>query len=199
MDAQYLMRYQYLECIARIARSKYVEQKRIETVHEACEKLITDCIIKNYTWEPWQDYRENVLYVLEVDDVLKTNLEGIEKVMKAYHAPRKNYMNRKDFVSLVTRDSRVMIGEKEAIYCLSMSKMTVVLETKTPKQYDIIALPEMCEALGRVADYKYRSQTSLTIAQKIELLLDDVFTFINWKRKEVSQEIEEVSESDDEY
>lgn len=119
--------------------------------------------------------------------------------MEHYYAPRKTYCNKKDIISLFTKDANVMIGEKEAIYCFGMSKMTVVKESVTPKQYDKIELPELCEMICRVADTKFKASTTLTLAQKIELLLDELFVVINYTRKEVNVTQEEQSESDDEY
>ena len=63
---------------------------------------------------------------MEINDVLQANIDGIERLMEHYYAPRKTYCNKKDIISLFTKDANVMIGEKEAIYCFGMSKMTVV-------------------------------------------------------------------------
>ena len=51
----------------------------------------------------------------------------------------------------------------------------------------------------RGADTKFKASTTLTLAQKIELLLDELFVVINYTRKEVNVTQEEQSESDDEY
>lgn len=64
-----------------------------------------------------------------MNDVLEANLEGISGLMQFYHAPRKNYMARKDVLSLLTKDSRVNIPDKVALSCYGMSKMTVVNES----------------------------------------------------------------------
>ena len=67
-------------------------------------------------------------------------------------------------LNLFIRDSNVGLGEKEAVYCYGMSKMTVVKESVTPKSYDKIELPELCEMICRVTDTKYKSTTALTFA-----------------------------------
>ena len=131
--------------------------------------------------------------------MLQTNIDGIAGLLQHYHAPRKPHCNKKDILALFTKDSNVLIGEKEATYCFGMSKMTVVRESATPKQYDKIELPEMCEMICRVADTKFKASTMLTFAQKIELLLDELFAVTGFTRKEVNVTQEEQSESDDEY
>ena len=164
MDPSILMRYKFVEILARIAQSKYTLQKVVPTTAEAVEKLMQDVIVARYQWEPWQDYRGEVCHCLEVNDVLSTNIDGIRALMEHYYAPRKTYCNKKDILSLFTKDSNVMIGEKEATYCFGMSKMTVVRESVTPKQYDKIELPELCEMICRVADTKFKAAGMLTFA-----------------------------------
>lgn len=66
-----------------------------------------EVILKNYAWEPWQEFRNDVCYTLEVNDILSTNIDGVKQLLEHYYAPRKNYMNKKDFISLITRDSIV--------------------------------------------------------------------------------------------
>ena len=111
--------------------------------------------------------------------------------MEHYYTPMKKYMNRGHVLKLLTKDSDVLMGEKEVIYCIGMSKMTVVRESEKPKQYDHVQLPEFCEMIGRLADTRYKNQAQLILATKIEFLLDELFAVINYKRKEVSTEVEE--------
>ena len=80
-------------------------------------------------------------------------------LIEHYLAPRKRFMTKDDFISLVTRDSNVKIGEKEAIYCYGMSKMTVVKESVTPKKYFQIDQAELCEMICRVTEYKFKTMT----------------------------------------
>ena len=53
MDPNILMRYKFVEIIARIAQSKYTNQNRVANTAEAVEKLIKEVILVNYAWEPW--------------------------------------------------------------------------------------------------------------------------------------------------
>ena len=53
MDPSILMRYKFVEIIARIAQSKYTNQKIVPTTAEAVEKLMKEVILVNYSWEPW--------------------------------------------------------------------------------------------------------------------------------------------------
>ena len=130
---------------------------------EAVDKLFKDVILPKYEWLPWQSYRDEVCYQLEVNDVLETNIHGIKGLVEYYFKPRKYYMSRKDAIGLFTKDSGVMIGEKEAMYCFGMSKMTVVEETRKANLYDKLELCELCEMICRVADTKFKN-ANLSIA-----------------------------------
>jgi hypothetical protein len=59
---------------------------------------------------------------------LEANLEGIKKIYNYYQEPRKKFMTMVDSLNLVIRDTQLGIGEKEAIYCYGMSKMSVIYE-----------------------------------------------------------------------
>ena len=89
------------------------------------------------------------------------------------------------------KDSDVLIGEKEAVYCYGMSKMTIENELKLSKKYDKVELSELCEMICRVADSKFKDQDKLEFTQKIELLLDELFVVTNYKRKDVNMVQEE--------
>jgi hypothetical protein len=60
---------------------------------------------------------------------------------------------------------------------------------------------ELLELIGRVAELKYRDteQASLPLVKRIEYVLDDTLALIEVKRKEVHIQVDDESESDDEY
>lgn len=138
-------------------------------------------------------------YKLVVNDILAANFEGIKGLIEHYYAPRKLYMNKKDCLSLFMKDSNVLLGEKETTYAYGMSKMTVEKESKTPRLYEKIEVPEMCEMICRVADMKFKTSTTMSMEQKIEIVLEELFVVTGYSRKEVNVVQEEQSESDDEY
>ena len=76
--------------------------------------------------------------------------------------------------------------------------MTIVNETKESRKYDRIEFSELCEMICRCAETKFKG-AGLTHAQQVELMLDELFVVIDFKRREVNVQHEELSESDDEY
>ena len=58
MDNSLLMRYRFCEILARIAKAKYFEFGKAESVSESVEKLMQEVIMENLVVEPWQEFRE---------------------------------------------------------------------------------------------------------------------------------------------
>ena len=79
-----------------------------------------------------------------------------------------------------------------------MSKMTVVREDKNFHKYDEMNVVEFLEFIARIADKRF-SSPDLTLLEKLELMLDRILAVVGWGRNVVSSQVEEESESDDEY
>ena len=94
---------------------------------------------------------------------------------------------------------------KDVTYCYGMSKMTVANENdeKEAEKYMKMQPVEFFEMLGRVAHMKFKGSEcdDLPLNEKIEFVLDDLFTAVkNLKRKPVviQEEFEETA-SDSDY
>ena len=59
----------------------------------------------------------------------------------------------------------------------------------------------MLELIGRIADLKYKHSdlSSLPLAKRIEFVLDDLLALVDIKRRDVKIDVDDQSESDDEY
>ena len=97
----------------------------------------------------------------------------------------------------------LLLTEKDAYFCYGMCKMTCVNEAEeSTMRYKRLQFVELLELIGRIADVKFRGtemETSMTLAQRIEFVIDDVLTLVDGKRKDVIIIIDEQSESDDDY
>ena len=171
-----------------------------ETVlSSAVRRIVEDDILKNWTWEPWMEFRLESLWTIDVCDVITANIEGIKKLMAFFGEGIKKWFSKKDALRLFTRESTMGLGDGETTYFYGMSKMTVADEVKDYKKYDNMTLAEFCEMIARVANYKFAAMTDLTLDKKVELVLDDIFQVIRYRRRERKAMVEEVSESDDDY
>lgn len=72
---------------------------------ESLEKLLNEHIYPYAKPDPWQEFRDQDLWCMEVNDILEANLEGIRKVYQFYWEPRKKYMTQVDAMNLMIRDT----------------------------------------------------------------------------------------------
>ncbi len=66
----------------------------------------------------------------------------------------------------------------------------------------MMLFPEFLELIGRVAEFKYKNVPELAanpLVWKIDSLLDEMMPSFGLKKNEVNVEVEENSESDDDY
>ena len=108
-----------------------------------------------------------------------------------------------DVIAMCTRDSVLNISEKEIAFCFGLCQMTVVNEEKQYKQYQSLVFVEFLELIGRLAHQRFKGASpemaSQPLVQKIESILDDMCQGFGLTRQEVLIEIEEFSESDEDY
>ena len=183
-----LMRFQFIEGLLRISDAKYKETGVVSTHAEALDMLIKECIIAEYEWRPWQDFRSEQLYTLAVQDVLAVNMKGIQSLITAYREPGKQGFKMQDCLRLFTKDTESGITEKDFYYCYGMSKMTIAEESKHHSKYFNVQLVEFLECICRAADVRYAELTDTSLAEKIEYMLDELFKLIGVKRQDVNIE-----------
>ena len=180
-----LCRYEFMEILCRIADHKYKKKMIVDTLAEAVEKLIHECIFKNFTPGPWQSWREEFLWNYDVSDVFEANTANIKKLYKKCTELRGKggEIAKQKTLEMVTKDSQVNILLKEAYYCLGMSKMTV--KDERVEAYNVLKLVEFTEYIGRIAAIRYQDDeyADLGLAKKIERTLDLILPFYGMKRK----------------
>jgi len=78
--ANALCRFEFLEILARLAQSKYKETGICPTYEDSMIKLLEEHVLPLANPEPWQEWRDEFLWTIDVNDVLETNLEGCKKM-----------------------------------------------------------------------------------------------------------------------
>ena len=138
-----------------------------------------------------------------MNDVLEANLEGLKKVYAYFIGLVKKLMTMNDALDMMIRVSPLRLTEKDAFLCYGMCKMTTVNEAEESKiKYKRLQFVEFLELIGRIADVKFKgteTDKSLSLAEKIEFVLEDILTIVDVRRKDVKITVDEQSESDDEY
>lgn len=147
------------------------------------------------------DYRRQNIWTLEIDDILKTNMDGVQKLFRYYFHPNKKWFDIKDAIMLICKDGMfVQTLEKEVVQCFGLSKMTIVNEFESRALYKKLLFPEFLDFLVRVADivFKTTDYEAAILPRKLERLLDRLFQLVKVSRKEVNIEDLLVCEDSDE-
>lgn len=220
-----LMRFEFIEILLRIAREKYLTAGPAKTIDEAYQMILEKHVMPASRAGEWKDWRLRVLYTVEVNDVLHANLNllaqlyslvttGVKTKQAAYLAraamdasvPTQHLkqMPVEKCIKLFTDDTDVGLSLKDAVYCMGMSKMTVINENEQPesKKYKTVAFVEFLEMIARVAQSKFTESEleDIGLNAKIEFVLDDLFKVLGEKRKPVNiDEEDEGSASDSDY
>ena len=197
-----LCRYEFLEILVRLAGAKFKDIGVCNTYRESMDILLNEHIIPFMKVEPWQEFRDADLWTLEVNDILDSNLENLKRIYKKHFQPKKHYMSVTDAVNLVMRHAPLGIAEKEALFCIGMSKMTVVEELTMVENYKKVHFVEFLEFLGRVAHAKYAQDEQMKDAplwQKIRGVLQILLpTILGVEPNEVPYyEVEEKEEEEE--
>jgi hypothetical protein len=134
--------------------------------------------------------------------MLEPNIQNLKKIFDGYKAPRKNFMDMSDVNDVFTQKTDLLVQEKDVVYCAGMSKMTFSWETKKQDEYyNSFRFVEFLEMIGRVAHFKFpgSDNETMSLCQKMELVLDDILAIKDIKRIEGEITIVDESESDRDY
>jgi hypothetical protein len=73
-----LCRFEFMEIMVRLGSEKFRGPGLVKTFTEATLKLIEEVIIPHSKLEPWQEFRDELLWVLEIDELFYFNLENLQ-------------------------------------------------------------------------------------------------------------------------
>ena len=163
--------------------------------------MINEYIKPNFVPIPWQQFRDEELWTIEVNDVFETNLDGVQKLHQSYFTPTQKYMSDKDAINLLSKDALADLTYQQAKFCLAYCKMPIKDEVVEFDKYHKLHVVELMEMIGRAAKIKYQGTEyeEESLATKIEMVLDCLFPLIKFRRREVQRDEESESASDEDY
>jgi len=100
-----LIRCEFLEFLVRVCDFKYIQTGIHKTFAESIKYLVNDKIKPHFELQGWQAFRDRELWCNPVDAVLKTNIDSLKKLHNLYAKPDHMYMNLKDVMRLLMKDS----------------------------------------------------------------------------------------------
>jgi len=175
-----LCRYEFFEILIRIAGAKYKDTGLRKTYKESVELLLESLINLN---DPPQIrlYRINEIWTLPIDDLLRSNIEGLRKIYCRFIHSQKKFMSLPDCIQLIRKDCGFDISEFEITRAYGYSKMTIINEYENFLQYKQMVFEEFLEFIVRISSVIYPDlpDRKTTLQQKVDRLLVSLLGIIH--------------------
>jgi len=123
-----LCRSEFLEIIVRIASAKYKDTGRVKFLVDALSLFLKDLTSLDQAANIHQ-FRLKEIWTLPVDDLLRSNREGIGRVFTKYSG-LKRYLTPADAIGLINSKCKYNIYEADIIKAYGYSKMTIKNEAE---------------------------------------------------------------------
>lgn len=196
-----LSRGEFIEFLVRIALIKYKDTEK--KASNAVKKLIEEEIRPKFTFFPtWMEFRNRYLWTLDVNDVFQANLVSLQKLYSRNQTIHKTWLEMAEANHMFTQETS-LVTEFVFKTCYGFSKMTVIDETTTGVQHYRMQIVEFFELIARVAvaywEQNKEHLEEVSLASKVEFVLDQLFPLINARRHPVNIDEEEMSHTDDDY
>ena len=96
------------------------------TPSEALKILLEDNMPR-FKPEPWQGFRDELLWTNEIDNLLKPNMEALGAIHDKLFPKIRDFTidGMKALIDLLGNRTKLAIPDKETKFCFGMSKMTV--------------------------------------------------------------------------
>ena len=138
----------FFEMLVRIANRKYRETFTAKTYPASLSMLMKQLFHKeNFGIS---SFRETKIWQLNIDDLIKGNLEEIKLIFNS-NAIDGKYLAIKNIINIVKVKCELNISEHDIINLYGISKMTVINEAKEGDAYGQMIFEEFLEFLVRLA------------------------------------------------
>ena len=140
-----------------------------------------------------------MLWKQDIQNIFEANLDNLRRIYSLHFSSVKKFVYWDDILNIFNRDFVSGLNENELLQCFGKSKMPVSNEPQNYRSYSLMQFVEFIEFVGRVSDLKYRSMPEMPFKDRLENFLDELCPAYGLQRKEVLIEVDEQSESDDDY
>ncbi|CAI2387721.1 unnamed protein product [Moneuplotes crassus] len=167
-----LCRYEFYEILVRIANDRYKKHGDVATYAEALEHLIQHNILPYSFPKPWKEFRDKILWTLEVNDIFQVNIDSLREI--------NNKMSLEKCIDLMTNKINSGLNLFQVTHCFGMSRMTIMDEMRKPVSIHL-KLTEFLEFIGRCANLmEFNKENSDSESEKEEELKEEApVTFLD--------------------
>ena len=170
-----LCRYNFFEELFIIASNKYKEEGLVETYTDAFEKLIKVLSTRKNAVRP-DKFRKTTIWTIQVDDILRNNIDGIKKVYIRYSANISKCFGLDCALNLIQRDCKIKLEKEQILKAFAQSKIRIPLDED--RDYCQLTFEEFLEFIVRIADSAFKNGFK-QLDQKIDIVLINMLGIIH--------------------
>lgn len=203
-----LNRFEFIEIFVRLAKIKYAKNGiPPKHLYKATDKMLKEHIIPGIKMKmQLQPFREDRLWTLPIDNLIRANMRGIHEVYRRFASEGLSIIKifiKEDAFALLNKVAALRPDvfhkkpselQHDVILAFSMSQMTIVNESVDQKRYYHLQKVEFYEFIGRWAELTFPGQMPLDI--KYEKMLLILLPLVGFHLRQFVEEEDVSSESD---
>lgn len=118
-----LHRYEFVEFIVRLGLNLYREPKRVDSILEAIDAIVAGDIIPRNPAVDGLNFREEHMYNLKVDEIIKRNLPVLQRLFEQFLTPNKKFITLEECTKLLKK-ADIIISDLRMNPCYAESMMS---------------------------------------------------------------------------
>lgn len=186
-----LCRYEFFELLVRMAIAKFPSHPPAE----ALKKLVEEYLLCDPGLLSWWKFRQELVWTLEVDDLLKANAHLSRKLYLSVQTIIKKQFHLEDAVQMVSH-STLKLADKETTLAFSYSKFPVTDEMEDISNVQLLNFSEFQEFICRLGQVKYLDP-QMPLYDKVLRVMTEIFKLIG--EKPVLPQINDIADSESDY
>ncbi|CAI2359328.1 unnamed protein product [Moneuplotes crassus] len=197
-----LCRYEFYEILIRLSYAKYIKSNTDRTLSEAFGRMLSDNVFKYSDFAiEGQQWREDYLWTVQLDDLYQANLEHIRRIFKLIKHEKFPYCTLSSLTDFCHKLD-LSLSKRKIDLSFSLCKMTVVNEMEESAKLEQLLFPEFLEFIARLGQQVFEKNETMKLYDKVFKILQKMFLIIEEEAidpyREGSNGIEEEEETDEE-
>lgn len=115
------------------------------------EKMLDEYVLADPETLSWWEYRQELMWTLEVDDLMKANQANLRKLYQSVQTTLKKTFTSEDAVNMVQNCPGLRLTEKETTLAFAYSKFIVVDEMAEIDNMHLLNFGEFNEFVARLS------------------------------------------------
>ena len=142
--------------------------------------MLDECIFCDPNILSWWQFKQDLIWTLEVDDLFKTNALAIKKLYQSVMSPTKKTFSLEDSIRMISNCPGLHLSDKDASLAFAYSKFPVIDEMQDILSVQQFSLSEFYEFIARIAQIRY-SDPQIPLFEKCYRVMLELFKLVGMR------------------